>query len=539
MGIEISNPDSVYKYGSRPFMEIEGWKNGPWYWSLHQKANLYQLLEMDGPLEENFPEDISLTLQFKTRRTYLEPRNYDTGEFFDMASLWNVVEAVQIMNGKVENAGEIKEYINNRQAENGGFDDMLGEGTNPDKAKTHLIVTHDAVMALSTLGFDIPNKKQLINWIQTCQTSEGGFRWSPDNESTSNQADVWYTFAAVRLLKILGEKPKNYQACLNWLNSLQNIDGGFGDRPGWNSRIYSTYYAVHAIQMLTGNVKSGIEKKKVQFKKKEIPEGLYSIFQAQHKTPSGGTEMVDSIAAMKFNFIGVKTTEKEVLDGKGLSETVSKAREYARQKGYQLEIVDCPENYAHRLVWFSGMNGDHCSNMLIPPSMTDSQNQDYLNLYDEGLKRLPWEEFREKVIKPAEEMGTLFYPELDFTMMNAYMVYDEGLDGKVGYNAVPGAHFNNIDWVRHFPYKERWLGHLPMIADGDAHGDIVKWIPNLEMFRNVFIAKDYKFEDYVDASRNGRSVCVIKMPESGEIRYYGSQEAVTYLKIHLEEWKWW
>ena len=78
-----------------------------------------------------------------------------------------------------------------------------------------------------------------------------------------------------------------------------------------------------------------------------------------------------------------------------------------------------------------------------------------------------------------------------------------------------------------------------MIADGDAHGDIVKWIPNLEMFRNVFIAKDYKFEDYVDASRNGRSVCVIKMPESGEIRYYGSQEAVTYLKIHLEEWKWW
>ena len=136
-------------------------------------------------------------------------------------------------------------------------------------------------------------------------------------------------------------------------------------------------------------------------------------------------------------------------------------------------------------------------------------------------------------------MGTLFYPELDFTMMNAYMVYDDGLDEKVGYNAVPAAHFNNIDWVRHFPYKERWLGHLPMIADADAHGDIDKWKPNLEMFRNIFLAKDYKLEDYVDASLNGRSVCVIKMPETDEIRYYGSFEAIDYLKKHFDEWKWW
>jgi len=271
----------------------------------------------------------------------------------------------------------------------------------------------------------------------------------------------------------------------------------------------------------------------------KIPEGVYSIFQAQHKTPSGGPEMVDAIAAMKFNFIGVKTSEKEVIESNGMSEVVRKAREYAKGKGYPLEIVDCPENYAHRLQWFGGMSGDHCSNLLVPPEIAEKDREIYLLAYNEGLKRHPWNEFKNNVIQPMQEMGTLFYPELDFTMMNAYMVYDDGLDGQLGYNAVPAAHFNNIDWVRHFPYKERWIGHLPMIADGDAHGDIEKWTPNLSMFRNVFIAKTYHFSDYIDASVNRRSVCVIRMPDSNEIRYYGSTEAVEYLKIHIDEWKWW
>lgn len=539
LGEEIQHPDSCWKNGGKSVMEIEALKNGPWYWSLHQKVNLHKLLKIDGPLEETFPKDISLQLHFKNRKTYLEPRHYDDGEFFNMASLWNVVEAIYLMNGKVENAEEIKDYIVKRQAENGGFDDMLGDINQPDKTKTHIIVTHDAVMTLTTLGFDIPNKKQLINWLQSCQTTDGGFCWSPDNNSFSNQADVWYTFAAIRLLNLLGEKPKDTGACLNWLNSLQNSDGGFGDQPGWNSRIYSTYYAVHAIQIITGDVKNSIEKKTIPVSKKEIPEGVYSIFQAQHKTPSGGSEMVDSIAAMKFNFVAIKTTEKEVLTGNGTSEVVTKARQYAKLQGYKLEIVDCPENYAHRLVWFSGMNGDHCSNMLIPTDLTKKQSRIYRALYNEGLKRYNWEEFKAKVIKPAKELGTLFYPELDFTMMNAYMVYDDGLDGNLGYNAVPAAHFNNIDWVRHFPYKERWVGQLPMIADGDAHGNFVKWKANLEMFRNVFLAKDYRLKDYIDASLNGRSVCVIKMPDSDEVRYYGASETVEYLKKHLNEWKWW
>lgn len=540
LGTEIPGPDSCYINGGKSWMEKAKWGNGPWYWSLNQKANLYRLLNRSGDLEEGFRKGIKLTLKFTPRRSYLENKKYTDGNFFDMASLWNLTEAVQIMNGSIENKPEVEAYVIKRQSPNGGFDEMAGAGKDPDNEKAHLIVTHDAVKILNTLGLPVPNPEKVAEWVRSCQTPEGGFRWSPDNGSYSNKPDVWYTWAALRILNLLDEEPESPLACLKWLNSLQNPDGGFGDRPGWDSRLYSTYYAIESVFLLTGNIKKGIWKKSLTaIKDAKIPEGVYSCFTAHHKSPSGGREMVDTVTILKLNLIGIKTTEKEVVESDGMSKVVREARAYAKQKGYKIEIVDCPENYAHRLEWFTGQKADHGSNMLFPPGLSGENWEKYLAAYKNGLKGLPWEEFKNHVIRPVLDIGTLFYPELDYTMLNAYMVYDEGLDGHVGYNAIPAAHFGNYDWVRHFPYKERWLGHLPFIADGDAHGDVYKWRPNLESFRNVFIAKSYHFADYIDASLNGRSVCVLRMPETDELRYYGSKKAVDYLKSHLNVWKWW
>ena len=112
-------------------------------------------------------------------------------------------------------------------------------------------------------------------------------------------------------LDALGARPANVKSCVEWLNTLQNADGGFGDRSGWKSRLYSTYYAVHALEILTGNVRQAINTKTVSVNSQIIPEGRYKIFQAQHKTPAGGTGMVDSLAVMKLNLVGVKTREMD------------------------------------------------------------------------------------------------------------------------------------------------------------------------------------------------------------------------------------
>lgn len=526
LGAPLPDADSCLSNGGQSWMEKAPWKNGPWYWSFYQKAMLYSLYGRHDHREPGVEPGSSWELTHVPRKNYTEFRDYLKGSFFDMESLWHMTAGILALGGNIRETSVVESFINGNQLPDGGFGN-------------HLIHTHAAVRTLSALHLRVPNRERCIQWLLACQRADGGFGWSPDNPAVSNRSDVWYTWAAVMALHELGTQPKDVQACIDWLNGLQNADGGFGDQPGWNSRLYSTYYAAEALQTLTGDAVSSISRKDVPLPQGNlIPEGRYRIFQTQHKTPAGGQGMVDSMVNLGFHLVGVKTRETEVVEDGGISRTVLEARAYASQKGYELEIVDNPENYAHRLVWFDGQHADHVSNFMIPPDMDDVQRTQFLASYHAGKENLPWIDFKKQVIEPMVAMGTLFYPELDYTMPNAYLVYDEGLYGGGGYNAVPGAHFGNIDWVRHFPYHERWVGKLPIIADGDAHGDMVDWRNNLMLFRNVFLAEGNSLAAYVDAAKNGRSVCVIVLPE-GEVRYYGAPETVAYLKKHLTEWKWW
>lgn len=526
LGVPLPDADSCLFNGGQSWMEKASWKNGPWYWSFYQKAMLYSLYGRNDHHEPGIEPGSSWKLTYVPRKNYTEFRDYLNGAFFDMESLWHMTAGLLALGGSIQEDGAVESFINEKQLPDGGFGG-------------HLIHTHAAVRTLSALHLPVPNREECVEWLLACQREDGGFGWSPDHPAVSNRSDVWYTWAAVMALRELGARPKHVQACIDWLNSLQNADGGFGDQPGWNSRLYSTYYAVEAMQMLTGDAASAISRKDIPLPQENvIPERTYRIFQTQHKTPAGNEGMVDSMVNLGFHLVGVKTREAQVLEGGGMSHMVREARAYASRKGYELEVVDNPENYAHRLVWFDGQHADHVSNFMIPPEMDNDQRTQFLASYHAGKENLPWVDFKKEVIEPMVAMGTLFYPELDYTMPNAYMVYDEGLYDGGGYNAVPGAHFGNIDWVRHFPYHERWVGKLPIIADGDAHGDMVAWRSNLMLYRNVFLAKDNSLAAYVDAAKNGRSVCVIVLPD-GEVRYYGAPETVVYLKKHLDEWKWW
>ena len=541
LGSDIPREKECFENGNKSWMELNPWKNGPWYWSFYQKANLYQLFKnKDNDFEEGIQRGQEWNILYKPRKGYLELREYQNGFFFDIPSLSYLINGIKLVDGKVLNKVYVADYLKTRQSDNGAFVDDINENPTPTDPETNLIITYYAIMTLHDLGIEISNKAQCIKWLQSCQTAKGGFKYSPNNSEPSNEADVWYTWAAIKALNALDTKPKQEELCIKWLNSLQNYDGGFGDRPGWKSRIYSTYYSIESLSLLTGNAGAAITKKARVQKTQVIPEGKYSIYQAHQKSPSGGTGMIDSIVAMKLNLIGVKSKERDVNLDKGISPLVLKDREYAIHKKYPLEVLEFPENYSHNLIWDNGQKADHVSDFLIPPNLSEEEGQTYKKAFLAGQKGLTWNDFKKEVIHPIKNLkgGTLFYPELDYTMLNAYKVYDDGLEEGDGYNAVPGAHFGNIDWVRHFPYKERWEGILPIIADGDAHANIVKWRKNLMQYRNIYIAKNYNFKNYIDSSKNNRSVCVIHMP-SGEVRYYGNVTAINYLKKHKKEWQWW
>lgn len=73
-------------------------------------------------------------------------------------------------------------------------------------------------------------------------TCDGGAR-QPD-------PDLWCSYAAVRTLRWLGEKPADPPALTAFLLSRQNADGGFAWQRGLPSDVWATYYCTQALRDL-------------------------------------------------------------------------------------------------------------------------------------------------------------------------------------------------------------------------------------------------------------------------------------------------
>ena len=544
LGIEIPHTEKCLKNGQWAAFRQEDAHRTNLHWDLYQKTHLNLLLapKLANHDVEVFPgqrrDDTviemgrSWTLLYEDRMAqYYGP--YGVGVFYDIPTLWYMVDVLTSLNGTISNPALAKDYVCLRQAANGAFVNMYRTGQSIPGDDAHLVITYHAVMTLKALGQVIPNRKPCIEWIRSCQHSSGGFRWSPTRDDHSNKPDIWYTWAAVRALDALGSAPADAEGCIKWLNSLQNADGGFGDRPGWNSRIYSTYYTVHALHILVGDARKGIREKIASSIETVIPEDKYKVFQAHLKTPfmanDSQTKMVEEMRAMRLHLVGAKTDD------------VNEARAYVKEHGYDLDVLACPENYLHKLLWLGGYPANHISNWIIPPMMSKHERATFLSADEAGKKELPWPAFKRRVVYPVLEMGTLFYPELDYSMVNAYMAYDDGLDGHPGFNAfIAALGWPAWDWVRHFPYRERWVGKLPALADGDAHGDVAEWKNRLLKQRILYFAEEHDLPHFLDALRNGSSVCVIRDESvSSKVVYYGSPAAVNYARKHRAEWQWW
>ncbi|CAN5401566.1 hypothetical protein BH23VER1_BH23VER1_12680 [soil metagenome] len=540
LGQGVPRPEDAFRNGRDAAYLEDASHHKTWSRDIYQRAHLAAVLEREPGPEYDLRE--SWNLEYFDRDGWYYPRidaqklRERVATFYDIPSLWHFVGAVTVSGGTVENPQDVSDFVAPRQCPSGGFEDAYRADAPRDDSAAHVVATASAVLALRALGLDVANQEACVEWIRSCQAEDGGFRWNPSNSSHSNKPDVWYTWCAVRSLMALDAKPRDPDACLSWINSLQNADGGFGDRPGWASRLYSTYHAVHALDLLTGDAAGAIASKEVTRDADPIPEGTYSIFQAHLKSPTGGPDMVEAAKEMGFNFLGVKSNTPD-----GPPDTLDEARAYTAEKGYPLELVGNPENYGHKLEWLGGHPAHHVSNWLVPPAMTAEQRERFEAADEAGRKGLPWDRYREEVIAPLLEMGSLVYPEMDYTMANAYQVYDDGLDGETGYNAVIGAlGWAPWDWIRMFPYRERWVGRHPMVADGDAHGDIEKWGERLDRQRTLYIAKGHGLDEFLDACRDNRTVCVIRRGDDrSELVLYGTPAAVAYARKNLEQWKWW
>jgi len=548
LGVEVANPDAIVEHGSGSPAGHAGNGHGQFFHHHGIRQALNRKIEPAHRLVEvtygtsklgyySNPLGPSDELQFQAGgRPNPDPLDIGALKFVyhNLASLYYLVAGLDASNRQPSERRPLIEYVQRRQAESGGYCDVRASDGVPNADDAHIAHTLQAVAALTLLKGTISRPDDIAAFVHSCRLADGSYRWNSRSTLPGNDADVYYTWAALRTLKLLNRQPAQVAATRAWLNSLQNADGGFGDRPGWRSRLYSTFYAIEALALLDGEARSGIAVKKLASPRGEtIADGDFRVYQAQFKMPVVVPGDIKSLRTRGFHLLALKSDK--FAEAEPLLATI-------REQQLPMDVVLCPEAYPHRLKQLGGMVVNHVGNFTLDPRWSTEQRAAWLAADAAGREGLPWSEYRDRVVRPLEEIGSLAYPEQDYEMEYAYIAYDSDRSTHRGYNAViAGFNWAPRDFVRVFPWRERYTERLTPISDVDAHGNLEKWSPHLDSTRHLYIARGPKYADFQEAVAAGRVVCVVVNAPGvpSGVTYYGPGPAVEFVRRHVREWRWW
>lgn len=101
-----------------------------------------------------------------------------------------------------------------------------------------------------------------------------------DGGASHKEADLWCTYATVRALAWLGERPADAEACASYLTGCQNADGGFAWQRGMSSDVWATYYCTQALQDLGVEV-AGRDRLAAWVGRLATPDGGYGMTPGQ------------------------------------------------------------------------------------------------------------------------------------------------------------------------------------------------------------------------------------------------------------------
>ncbi len=127
------------------------------------------------------------------------------------------------------------------QQDDGGF-------YQPDKGEEGMINSHMwSILAIASTNNEIPNKEKAKQWLIERQNEDGGFGWVEGLESDSDDTAI-----AIQTLILLGENPNTSTAikkALGFLKTQQQEDGGFraGDMTGKNSNSASDSWVIQGL----------------------------------------------------------------------------------------------------------------------------------------------------------------------------------------------------------------------------------------------------------------------------------------------------
>lgn len=181
-----------------------------------------------------------------------------------------------------ETDGAWREYFLARRRPDGTFNNTPAS----DGSGGHVMNTRWGLLAAEDLDMKLPPAPDLAAWVRACQLDSGGFTWMP-RPKLGAVDDLAYTWCALQILQQLGEKPDNAKRCAAWIESLQTSEGGFQDRPGGEPNPLATFYALSCLKLLN-HVPNGGATPAPRARRVPVPADM-NVYAIQLEAPGAGS----------------------------------------------------------------------------------------------------------------------------------------------------------------------------------------------------------------------------------------------------------
>jgi hypothetical protein len=360
---------------------------------------------------------------------------------------------------------------------------------------------------------------------RACQLPNGGFTYQP-NVEIAGWDDVAYTWAAVRSLKQLSAAPANKDACIRYLHSLRNADGGFTDRPGWASNPVATYYALDALDALDAINSTPAERKSLPRRNELLPSGL-DVFSIQIEAHGQGSpaEAVDLALALHIHLWGVKNARPG---------WIARAQALADRANVPVRFFVSNEEYG---TWVNvpGLGTySHTSDIIAPAGVDFGPS-----LSNAGV--VSWPEFRRRRLAPLQKAAGRVIWQFGENEELIRIYLDDSLQ-RGGYAAISTFHFGNPDFTNSEPFLNRYRLRIPFIALQDSHGKEPWWFADMTTgFRTVFLAREPSWEGWLEALQRNW-VAAIRHDAVSKFTTWmhcGPPEAIEFIRSREGRWRWW
>jgi len=421
-----------------------------------------------------------------------------------------------------ETVPALVEYLDSRRRPDGSFNNTPGD----DGSGGHLVNTLWGLLALVYLGREQEQRDATVAWLRACQLPSGGFTWCP-KPSFAGRDDVWYTWAAVRGLALLGAEPADRAGCVEYLKSLVWSDGGFGDRPGLPSSPVATLHALEALKGLGELAQVPSLTPRHAARPAAIPAGLRP-FTIQLEAPGNGSpvEAIRLAKELRIDLWGAKNSPA------GWVEAVQAAADAA---GVATRFFVSNEEYGT----YTGVPGFGFYSHLSDPTAPAGHN---LGPSLAGRQPVPsWSEFREERLAPLTAAGGGNIWQICDNEEFSRLLLDDSVERDGGFVALSTFHFGQ-NFAFTLPWWYRYRHELPFVSLQDAHGnESWWWIDDLVGYRTLFLAEEPTWEAWLEALRRNW-VCGVRHDAVTRFRTRfmgGGPGVVERCREHEAAWRWW